>query len=103
MLPEDQRATFIRTYADAYRLACQGRVTVGYVILDLGLDQAEQDRRAGEFWAEEVVGLYREALRSYVDRFGLPEPWPAVQPEGAADLLVAAILAGRVEPTLLAG
>lgn len=102
MLPEDQRATFIETYADAFRLGRQGRVTVGYVILDLGLDQAEQERRAGAFWAEEVVGLYREALRSYVERFGLPEPCPPVEPEGTADLLVAAIIAGRLGETTLA-
>jgi hypothetical protein len=98
MLPEDQRATFIKTYADAFRLGRQGRVTIGYVILDLGLDQAERDRRAGAFWAEEVVGLYRDALRSFVERFGMPEPWPPVQPEGAADLLVA-ILARRLDAT----
>jgi len=103
MLPDDQRATFIKTYADAFQLGRQGRTTVGYVILDLGLDQAEQDRRVGAFWGEEVVGLYREALRSYVNRFGLPEPWPPVEREGTADLLVAVILSGRAEAGLLAG
>lgn len=96
MLPEDQRATFIEIYADAFRLGRQGRATVGYVILDLGLDAAEQERRSGAFWAEEVVGLYREALRTFVERFGLPEPWPSEQPEGTTDLLLAAALAGRI-------
>lgn len=97
MLPEDQRATFIKTYADAFRLGRQGRVTIGYIILDLGLDRAEHDRRAGAFWAEEVVGLYRVALRSFVERFGTPEPWPPIQPESAGDLLMDPILAGRAD------
>jgi hypothetical protein len=96
MLPEDQRAAFITVYADAYRLAQTGRITIGYVILDQGLDCAEQDRRQCAPWGEEVVGLYRQALRAYVERFGFPEPWPAPSSEGTEDLLVAAVLSGRV-------
>ncbi|MCC2668624.1 MAG: hypothetical protein K0Q72_1095 [Armatimonadetes bacterium] len=96
MLPEDQRSTFISLYADAYHLAQAGRMTLGYVILDLGLDRAEQERRHGASWGEEVVGLYRQALRTYVERFGFPEPWPPPTSEGTEDLLVAAVLSGRV-------
>jgi hypothetical protein len=96
MLPEDQRATFITVYADAFRLAQEGRISQGYVILDLGLDRAEQQRRAGVFWAHEVVGLYREALRGYVDRFGYPECWPAPESDSTLAVLARAVLAGRV-------
>lgn len=95
MLPEEQRATFITVYADAFRLAQDGRTTQGYVILDLGLDRAEQERRRGSFWAEEVVGLYREALRGYVERFGYPELWPAPESESTLAVLARAVLAGR--------
>jgi hypothetical protein len=100
MLPEDQRAKFISTYADAFRLGREGRVTVGYVILDLGLEEAEFARSRGSFWGEEVVGLYREALRNYVERFGMPEPWPETQPQGTVDVLVSMIMAGRGEGVL---
>jgi len=95
MLPEEQRSTFITVYADAFRLAQEGRITQGYVILDLGLDHAEQERRRGSFWAEEVVGLYREALRGYVDRFGYPELWPVPDSESTLAVLARAVLAGR--------
>lgn len=95
MLPEDQRATFITVYADAFRLAQEGRISQGYAILDLGLDRSEQARRCGVSWAEEVVGLYREALRGYVERFGYPERWPAPESEATLAVLARAVLAGR--------
>jgi len=95
MLPEEQRATFITVYADAFRLAQEGRATQGYVLLDLGLDRAEEARRRGSFWAEEVVGLYREALRGYVERFGYPELWPAPESDSTLAVLARAVLAGR--------
>jgi hypothetical protein len=96
MLPDDHRSTFIQIYADAFRLGREGRATLGFVILEEALGEAEQGRRHGAFWGEEVVGLYRDAVRDYVRCFGLPEPWPPPSPERAGEVLATLVLSGRI-------
>ena len=103
MLPDDQRQGFISAYADAEVLARSGRVAVGYVVLDYGLERAEQARREGAFWAEEVVGLYREALKTFVQRYGHPDPWPARQEDSLEGLSGLALVGMLIERQAAAG
>src|SRR5262249_17494545 len=60
-----------RTSREAGFLGRGGKADAGYLCLLAGRRRAEEARRAGEPWAEDLVERYRLALEGYARQYGL--------------------------------
>jgi hypothetical protein len=70
MLPNAERDTLLNTLVDATGWAKAGIPAIGYDLLLLGQQRAEQGRASGVLWGEELVNCYRLALDDYERRYG---------------------------------
>jgi hypothetical protein len=72
MLPDVEINTLVMTVDDTVGFAVEGKLVDGYTVLQAGLERAEDDKVAGELWADELIGRYRMALENYCASYGVP-------------------------------
>jgi hypothetical protein len=72
MLPDGPRQTLLNHLVDAVALAADGQLAEGYDCLLSGLRAAEVLRDQGVPWGEELSHRYRQAMRAFEERYGVP-------------------------------
>jgi hypothetical protein len=69
MLPNAERDTLLNTIFDATDWAKAGVPAIGYDLLLLGQQRAEQARASRVLWGEELMNCYRQAVDDYERRY----------------------------------